>query len=604
MTADALRGFSTRTTPQTQPAGNATVPNAAGGHGFAVDDLVQLKRFLVLGVTGGTYYTSGPDLARQSADVVTRMARSDARTLVDTIVEVSLAGRAPKQNPAIFALALAAAEADEAGRVYALQALPKVCRTTTHLNIFATYVEQFRGWGRGLRRYIGAWYNAKDIDKLTYQLLKYRQREGWRHADLLALSHPQPDDQVRDNLYRYVVDTMADGGPRDRRRINLISRTHRDRAAGVQVLTPEAAGTLDARLRTKRPRNVNGGQPLADFIAGLDHRPLPANTYSVPEWSSERVGVLPDLVGAYEQVQNASAQDAAALIDMYDLSWEMLPDRLINQQVVWEAMLAKGVPPTALIKQLPRLTRLGLTTGDTGRTIVGQLTDVQRLKWGRVHPINLLVAQRTYASGRSARGDSTWPPTPNVIDALHDGFYLSFDAVEPAGKRTLNAVDVSSSMSFNAAGGLPLKALEVAGALALVMGSTEPEVIHIGFNISAWPLSISKRQRLDDVLTYMRHQPNGGTDCAAPILWALQNRQVVDTFTLLTDEESWAGSQHPFQALRLYRERMNPNAKMVAVSMTPKGYSIIDPQDAGCCHVVGMDTNVPQMITDFSAGRI
>lgn len=602
MTADALRGVSTRTTPQTQPAGNATVPNAAGGYSFAVDDLVQLKRFLILGVTGGTYYTSGPELARQSADVVTRMARSDARTLVDTIVEVSQAGRAPKQNPAIFALALAAAEADEAGRVYALQALPKVCRTTTHLNIFATYVEQFRGWGRGLRRYIGGWYNAKDLDKLTYQLLKYRQREGWRHADLLALSHPQPDDQIRDNLYRYVVDTMA--GTRDARKMDFIRRTHRDRADGVQVLTPEAAGTLDATLRGKGPRNVNGGQPLADFIAGLDHRPLSANTYSVPGWSSDRVGVLPDLVGAYEQVQNASAKDAAALIGMYDLSWEMLPDRLMNQEVVWEAMLAKGVPPTALIRQLPRLTRLGLTTGATGRTIVGQLTDVESLKRGRVHPINLLVAQRTYASGRSARGDSTWSPTPNVIDALHDGFYLAFDAVEPAGKRTLIASDVSRSMTWNAAGGLPLKALEVAGALALVMGSTEPDVIQIGFNISAWPLSISKRQRLDDVLHYMTQQPNGGTDCAAPILWALQNRQVVDTFVLLTDEESWAGSQHPFQALRLYREQMNPNAKMATASMTPKGYSIIDPQDPGSMHVIGMDTNVPQMITDFSAGRI
>jgi 60 kDa SS-A/Ro ribonucleoprotein len=553
MTADALRGVSTRTTPQTEPAGNATVPNAAGGYSFAVDDLVQLKRFLVLGVTGGTYYTSGPELARQSADVVTRMARTDARTLVDTIVEVSLGGRAPKQNPAIFALALTAAEADKDGRMYALQSLPKVCRTSTHLYLFAGYVEQFRGWGRGLRQHIARWYNGKDLDKLTYQILKYRQREGWRHADLLALCHARPDEQVRDNLYRYVVDTMA--GTRDAERVGKITERHRAH-------------------------------------------------YSVPEWSSDRVGILPDLVGAYEQVQNASPKDAAALIGMYDLSWEMLPDRLMNQQVVWEAMLAKGVPPTALIRQLPRLTRLGLTTGDTGRTIVGQLTDVASLKRGRVHPINLLVAQRTYASGRSARGDSTWSPTPNVIDALHDGFYLAFDAVEPAGKRTLIASDVSRSMTWNAAGGLPLKALEVAGALALVMGSTEPDVIQIGFNISAWPLSISKRQRLDDVLTYMTQQPNGGTDCAAPIAWALQNRQVVDTFVMLSDEESWAGSQHPFQALRLYRERMNPNAKMVAASMTPKGYSIIDPQDAGSIHVVGFDTTVPQMITDFSAGRI
>ena len=41
-----------------------------------------------------------------------------------------------------------------------LDALPQVCRTGTHLFAFARYVEQFRGWGRSLRRGVGAWYAA------------------------------------------------------------------------------------------------------------------------------------------------------------------------------------------------------------------------------------------------------------------------------------------------------------------------------------------------------------------------------------------------------------------------------------------------------------
>ncbi len=64
-------------------------------------------------------------------------------------------GRAPKNDPALFALALAAGSADEATRKAALDALPQVARTGTHLFQFATFVEGFRGWGRSLRRAVG-----------------------------------------------------------------------------------------------------------------------------------------------------------------------------------------------------------------------------------------------------------------------------------------------------------------------------------------------------------------------------------------------------------------------------------------------------------------
>jgi 60 kDa SS-A/Ro ribonucleoprotein len=71
----------------------------------------------------------------------------------------------------------------------ALNALPEVCRIGTHLFHFAGYVEQFRGWGRALRRAVGEWYERRST-KLAYQAVKYRQRDGWTHRDLLRLAHP------------------------------------------------------------------------------------------------------------------------------------------------------------------------------------------------------------------------------------------------------------------------------------------------------------------------------------------------------------------------------------------------------------------------------
>ena len=65
-----------------------------------------------------------------------------------------------------------------------------MCRTGTHLFAFARYVEQFRGWGRSLRRGVGAWYAGQTPERLAYQAVKYRQREGTSHRDLLRLAHP------------------------------------------------------------------------------------------------------------------------------------------------------------------------------------------------------------------------------------------------------------------------------------------------------------------------------------------------------------------------------------------------------------------------------
>src|ERR671922_41655 len=84
----------------------------------------------------------------------------------------------------------AAALGDEATRRAALEALPQVCRTGTHLFRFASFVEGFRGWGRSLRRAVGRWYAAQPVDALAYQAVKYRQREGVTHRDLLRLAHP------------------------------------------------------------------------------------------------------------------------------------------------------------------------------------------------------------------------------------------------------------------------------------------------------------------------------------------------------------------------------------------------------------------------------
>ena len=135
-------------------------------------------RFLVLGSEGGSYYASERELTLENAEAVARCIDADGLRAVATIVDVSVAGRAPKNDPALFALAMAAGLGDVETRRAALDALPRVARTGTHLFQFAQLVEGFRGWGRSLRRGIGRWYAEQPVDALAYQAVKYRQREG------------------------------------------------------------------------------------------------------------------------------------------------------------------------------------------------------------------------------------------------------------------------------------------------------------------------------------------------------------------------------------------------------------------------------------------
>lgn len=538
---DALSRLNLRRTPQSQPADSRQVPNNAGGHTFTVAPVERLRRFLVLGVDGGTYYASEHAVTVDNAEVVLEWARERSSELVDEIVSISVAGRAPRNNAALFALAAAASLGDAEGRKAALAALPLVARTGTHLFLFAGYVEQFRGWGRGLRRAVADWYLSKPVDSVAYQVVKYRQRGGWSHRDLLRLAHPATEESDRKQLFEWICGRSQDG-----------------------------------------PSIVEGFQ-------------LAQAATSVGEW----VSVLDEHPG---------------------LSWEMLPDTALGEADVWAKLLDNGVPQTALMRQLPRLTRLGLLApmSDTLASVTAQLTDAERLRKARVHPVNVLVAARTYASGASARGQSEWDPVAQVVDALDAAFYAAFGAVQPAGKRTLLALDVSGSMAFPASG-MPITAREASAALALVTTATEPKTTVVGFTSANGragfhsrdtgieaisTLKISKRQRLDDAIRAVSDLPFGGTDCALPMLWAKANKVKVDTFVVYTDNETWAGKVHPHQALREYRDWSGIDARLAVVGLTATDFSIADPSDPGQLDIAGFDAAVPNLLTDFSARAI
>jgi 60 kDa SS-A/Ro ribonucleoprotein len=97
--------------------------------------------------------------------------------------------------------------------------------------------------------------------------------------------------------------------------------------------------------------------------------------------------------------------------------------------------------------------------------------------------------------------------------------------------------------------------------------------------------------------------PFSSTDCALPIVRALENREPVDAFVIYTDSETYMGKIHPQAALEDYRRTMGIDAKLIVVGMTSNCLTIADPKDLNTLNLAGFDTATPRLINDFIAGN-
>lgn len=512
-------------TPQMEQALPNQIVNDAGGYVFDVGLEQKLRRYMILGSEDGTYYASAKSHTKRNVEMVMKAAETNPGLLLKVIEDVSLGGLAPKQEGTLLALAVAASTDDPDVNRKALDLLPKVARTGEMLFQFISFVTELRGWGRGLRNGVANWYTSKDADALAYQVVKYRQRAGWTHRDLLRLSHPKWATPSKGRVFEWIT-----------------------------------------------KGNVGDG--------------------------------LPSVLEGYLKASEADIKDLPQIIKDYRLTWEMVPTTAHKSVPVWEALLENKMPMTALIRNLPRLSSLGMTSpmSDVTKQIVAQLGSEEALKKARVHPIRILKALRGYSSGGSRT--LSFDVNQDIVDALDAAFYKTFSNATPANKRTLIGMDVSGSMSFhNEVDGM-FTPLEVSVAMAMVNHAIEPETAIMGFSNRFVPLKISSKRSLNENLGSVRHLPFGGTDCAKPMEWALQNKIPVDTFLIYTDNETWGGSQHPFQALEKYRQGMGIDSKFIVAGVTATDSTITNPDDPGSMSVVGFDPSIPDLISNFSAGRI
>jgi 60 kDa SS-A/Ro ribonucleoprotein len=572
----------TRATPQRERVFGREdqVPNSEGGFVFGLDKWARAERFLVLGSKDGSYYATERKLTVDNAKSLVDCLKEDGLRLVALIDKFSQEGRAPKQGPILFALALCASLGDTITRRMAFAASQGICRTASQHMQFQAELDGLRGWGKARQKAVRVWYNGQAVSDLAYQMVKYRKRSGYTHRDLLLLGRVKPVDEAHNVLYRWTVGKL-------------------------KVLNEEADLIWESE-----DLDIVRGYELAKMSSSVTSVVHAITTYRLPREAIDNKWLKhPEVWEALlyagrggmpmtAMIRNLNKMTNVGLLAPFSKHSQFVAERLVSEEYWGRDWTASRTKPP--------------------------------------HPFQILMALTTYAEGCSPPRDvdrfgrpkyrrepMRWSPVPGIIDALDRAFYLSFKTVEPTNKRLMLALDVSGSMSGKIVGS-HLSAAQGEAAMAMVTLAVEPKIMTVAFSgsgpgkvelgdarrygygglyraICEFPMS--KRMRLDDVVHKIQGYVYGATDCSLPMLYALRKGYEVDAFVVYTDHETWSGVIHPYQALQQYRRETGIPAKLVCVGMVPNEFSIADPNDGGMLDVVGFDSAAPAVISNFIRGE-
>ncbi|KAM9130440.1 RNA-binding protein RO60 [Pangshura tecta] len=532
---------------QMQPLNEKQVPNSEGGYVWQVTDMNRLHRFLCFGSEGGTYYINEQKLGFENAEVLIRLIEDGKGCdVVQEIKTFSLEGRAAKQEPILFALAICSQCSDAKTKQAAFKAVSEVCRIPTHLFTFIQFKKDLKEgmkcgmWGRALRKAVADWYNGKNGLAVALAVTKYKQRNGWSHKDLLRLSHLKPASE------------------------------------GLAVVT---------KYITKGWKEVQ-------------------EAYRDKEISSETEKLLKYLEAVEKVKRTKDELEVIHLIEEYKLVREHLQTNHLKSKEVWKALLQE-MPITAMLRNLGKMTANSVLEPASPEVAIvcERLRNEKLLKKARIHPFHVLVALKTYKTGHGNQGKLRWLPDKDILEALDVSFYKTFKTVEPTGKRFLLAVDVSGSMTQRVLGSV-LSASTVAAAMCMVVARTEKDSNIVAFSDEIVPCPVTKDMTLPQVLLKMSEIPMGGTDCSLPMIWAQKTHTAADIFIVFTDNETFAGDIHPAVALKEYREKMGIPSKLIVCGMVSNGFTIADPDDRGMLDICGFDAGALDVIRNFTLDLI
>ncbi|KJH43769.1 TROVE domain protein [Dictyocaulus viviparus] len=421
------------------------VCNSAGGFVFAVSDETRIRRFLILGTTGGTYYSSEKELTMENVNaLIDIIEKGYGSSILKEIYEISLAGRNAKQDPLLLALALCASSEKEltmenvnalidiiekgygssilkeiyeislAGRnakqdplllALALCARYNVCQLgAAHSNNEESQEDFIKARHNYLRElHKSAFGIVNDVCRIPTQLftfVKYceivsgsthsnegKKSTGWgrlmRNTVQRWYSSKTPE-QLAMHLTKYPQ--RGGWSHRDLFRLAHPKLKISDHPKAILEYEQLYHFAVKGELKTRKRNLSKKDEELEQ----------PASKYSALQMDTEMESSALDLVQAVIELK--SVKDETKIVEAikkHYLVREHIPTNMLNSIIVWQALLER-MPITAMVRNLGKMQSIGVLTESYIDLVTARLTDHDELKCGRIHPIQV----STYFRGK------------------------------------------------------------------------------------------------------------------------------------------------------------------------------------------------------------
>ncbi len=382
------------------------------------------------------------------------------------------------------------------------------------------------------------------------------------------------------------------------------------REAGKNWFAKEDVKGLAYQLLKYQQRH---GFSNRDALRLFHVKPITEDHQKLFEWVVKGWEVLPEEIPSaalaqiwwYEWLKRNPEKTNEAIIQGH-LTHEMAAPVGKMERSAWQ-LLFHEMPIGALLRNLGSLTEIGVLARNERanlKRVEAVLNNKEHLRKGRIHPIDVLKALKTYQSGGTlGRSKKTWNPVDEIVEILEKSLALSFDVVQPTGKVFMHAVDVSGSMGCPITD-MGLTCCEVAATMALVTAKAEKNYMIRGFATDFRDLGITANDSFRSAVRKASNQNFGGTDASVAYDWMIKNKFKADVVCFWTDSESWAGYKHPSQALAEYRQKVNPNTKAVYITLTPYRITLVDPKDPLSWDLGGFDPGIPRIIQILATGEL
>lgn len=393
--------------------------------------------------------------------------------MVNLLVEISMNGRAMKEQTIHFVLAYVSCLGDDETRSYAYTQLSKICRTPTHLFNYIAYRNEFvgmlrpttiggtmthvlvgKGFPMGLRKAISNWYNEKTPTELSYMVVKYQGRriEGaktqWTHYDVASMAHIKPATILHSIILLFTKNKglalikaifMYIKSVDNELALSLSNKFMLMMVNNELIKLEELQQTVEEEYRciTNNVYTVfkilfkNDDKRQKEAIKNIllkfitNSNDIKVDSKEISKELSKLVSFL-YIIFYTEYLPELTEKYVKKILSKTNIPTEAVPNIWLKEYIYWKHAITK-TPLTRLMRSLSVLSAHKIIDNDfIHKTVIDKLTNRELILNSRIHPVSVINTKLTYDSGSGIKGSLEWEVNKEVSDALDKMITLSF----------------------------------------------------------------------------------------------------------------------------------------------------------------------------------